>query len=106
MKGIYRVSVIFSIRSNDKWVVDQGSYRALNASVGADPLLPPTTGWLFKNQDTDIFEKDTSLECAPPQASSPPCCLTINLTGPAKDAVGQSEGVYHSTELMSKGRKV
>ena len=102
------MSVIFSIRSNDKWVVEseQGTYRNLKASVGADPLLPPTTGWLFKNQDTIDFEEDQSLTCAPPEASSPPCCLTINLTGPAKDAVGQSEGVYHSTELMSKGRKV
>ena len=106
MKGIFRVSVIFSIRSNDKWVVDQGSYRALNANVGADPLLPPTSRWLFNNQDTYNFEEDESLACAPPEASSPPCCLTVHLTGPAKDAVGQCEGVYQSTELISSGKKV
>ena len=106
MKSIYRVSNIFSIRSNDEWVVELGTYRALKASVGADPLLPPTTGWLFNNQDTKDFEEDQSLTCAPPLASSPPCCLTIHLTGPAKDAVGQCEGVYQSTELMSMGRKV
>ena len=107
MKGIYRASDIFSIRSNNEWVVELGGdYKALKANVGADPLLPPTTGWLFKNLDTRDFEEDQSLTCAPPEASSPPCCLTIHLTGPAKDAVGQCEGVYQSTELMSNGRKV
>ena len=106
MKGIVRVSIMFFIRSNDEWVVDQGRYRVLKANVGADSLLPPTTGWLFKNWGTGHFEEDKSLACAPPQASSPPCCLTIHLTGPARDAVGQCEGVYHSTELMSMGRKV
>ena len=101
------MSNIFSIRSNDEWVVElDGYYRVLKASVGADPLLPPTTGWLFNNQDTKDFEEDQSLTCAPPLASSPPCCLTIHLTGPAKAAAGQCEGVYHSTELMSDGRKV
>jgi len=107
VKGIYRVSNIFSIRSKDEWVVElNGYYRALKANVGADPLLPPTTGWLFRDWDTRDFEEDKSLTCVPPEASSPPCCLTIHLTGPAKDAVGQCEGVYQSTELMSKGRKV
>ena len=110
MKGIVKVSIIFSTRSNGEWVVDQAlvqsTYRALKANVGPDPLLPPTTGWLFMNLDTEDFEEDQSLTCGSPLASSPPCCLTIHLTGPAKDAVGQCEGVYHSTELMSMGRKV
>ena len=87
-------------------MVEQNEYRTLKASARDDPLHPPTTGWLFENWDTYDFEEDKNLTCAPLDASSPPCCLTIDLSGRARDAVGQCEGVYHSTELMSSGRKV
>ena len=87
-------------------MVEQNEYRALKASVGDDPLHPPTTGWLFKNWATGKFEEDKSLTCAPLDTSSPPCCVTVQLSGPAREAVGQCEGVYYSTDLMSAGRKV
>ena len=94
------------IRSKDEWVVEQDGYRALKASARDDPLHPPTTGWLFKNCGTDESEEDKSLTCAPLDTSSPPCCVTVHLNGPAREAVGQCEGVYRSTELISRGRKV
>ena len=87
-------------------MVEQNEYRTLKASVGDDPLHPPTTGWLFKNWGTREFEEDKSLTCAPLDTSSPPCCVTVHLNGPAREAVGQCEGVYYSTDLMSAGRKV
>ena len=87
-------------------MVEQNEYRTLKASVGDDPLHPPTTGWLFKNWARDEFEEDKSLTCAPLDTSSPPCCVTVHLSGPAREAVGQCEGVYRTTELMSAGRKV
>ena len=87
-------------------VEQNNEYRVLKASAGDDPLHPPTTGWLFKNWARDDFEEDKSLTCAPPQADSSPCCVTVHLSGPAREAVGQCEGVYHSTDLMSAGRKV
>ena len=96
----------FCIRSKDEWVVERNEYRTLKASARDDPLHPPTTGWLFKKWAKDDFEEDKSLTCAPPQADSSPCCVTVHLSGPAREAVGQCEGVYHSTDLMSAGRKV
>ena len=87
-------------------MVEQNGYRTLKASTGDDPLHPPTTGWLFKKGAEDEFEEDKSLTCAPLDTSSPPCCVTVHLNGPAREAVGQCEGVYRSTELMSAGRKV
>ena len=96
----------FCIRSKDEWVVERNEYRALKANAGDDPLHPPTTGWLFKKWAKDDFEEDKSLTCAPPQADSSPCCVTVHLSGPAREAVGQCEGVYRTTELMSAGRKV
>ena len=87
-------------------MVERNEYRTLKASARDDPLHPPTTGWLFKKWARDEFEDDKSLTCAPPDTSSPPCCVTVHLEGPAREAVGQCEGVYHSTEQMSAGRKV
>ena len=99
----------FCIRSKDEWVVEQDKYRFLKASAGDDPLHPPTTGWLFRSRNTlfdTVFEEDKSLTCAPPNGASSPCCVTVNICGPAREAVGQCEGVYYSTDLMSAGRKV
>ena len=86
-------------------VEQNNEYRVLKASAGDDPLHPPTTGWLFKNWELE-FEEDKSLTCAPLDTSSPPCCVTVHLSGPAREAVGQCEGVYRTTELISWGRKV
>ena len=87
-------------------MVEQNEDRALKANAGDDPLHPPTTGWLFRKSVRDEFEEDKSLTCAPLDTSSPPCCVTLHLNGPAREAVGQCEGVYYSTDLMSAGRKV
>jgi len=45
------------------------------------------------------------LSCSLPE-SSPPCCLTLTLSGAAKKAFGHCEGEYRSTGLISAGRKV
>ena len=87
-------------------MVEQNEYQTLKASAGDDALHPPTTGWLFKNRGANDYEEDKSLTCAPLDTSSPPCCVTVHLNGPAREAVGQCEGVYRSTELISRGRKV
>ena len=87
-------------------MIEGNEYRALKANAGDDPLHPPTTGWLFKNWARDEFEEDKSLTCAPLDTSSPPCCVTVHLSGHAREAVGQCEGVYHTTELICRGRKV
>merc|ERR1712037_857601 len=36
----------------------------------------------------------------------PPCCLTVSLSGAAKEAQGECEGEYKSTGLVSAGREV
>ena len=81
------------------------STASLKASVEADSFLPPTTGWLFYNWETRDFEEDPSLTCSF-SSPSPPCCLTVTLSGAAKEAQGDCEGEYKSTELISMGRKV
>ena len=97
---------LFLIRSGDKWLVEQKGYpMSLKSNVGADSLLPPTTGWLFYNRETDDFEEDPSLTCSLPSLS-PPCCLTVTLSGAAKEAHGDCEGEYKSTGLISMGRPV
>ena len=99
------ISPIPCIRSKDEWLVKrEGFYTSLKASVGADPLLPPTTGWLF-NTEGESFEEDPSTTCTP-FSSSPPCCLTVTLSGAAKEAQGDCEGEYKSTGLISLGRPV
>ena len=93
----------------------------LKASVGGEPNQPPTTGWKFYNRDTgyynedqslkfenwdtDDWEDDPTLSCTIP-STSPPCCLTVSLSGAAKEAQGKCEGEYKSTGLVSMGRKV
>ena len=51
------------------------------------------------------YEDDPTLTCRLPP-TSPPCCLTVSLSGPAKEAQGKCEGVYMSTGLFSLGREV
>ena len=103
------VSPIPCIRSEvgeDEWLVGKvGHHFSLKASVGADPFLPPTTGWLFDKFRTGNWEADPSLSCTLP-STSPPCCLTVTLSGAAKEAHGDCEGEYKSTGLTSMGRPV
>ena len=103
MKKTKMIFPLFWIRSGDKWLVEQEGYLALKASVGAHPFLPPTTGWFF-NKGGD-FDEDPSLTCSPP-SNSPPCCLTVTLSGAAKEACGDCEGKYKGTGLISLGRPV
>ena len=99
---------LFCTRSGDEWLVQQEGYSTawMKVNVGAcEPFLPPTTGWLFYNRETGHFEEDPSLTCSLP-STSPPCCLTVTLTGAAKEACGDCEGEYKSTGLISMGRPV
>ena len=94
-------------RSGDKWLVGEKGYRAfLKASVqGEEPNQPPTTGWKFYNWETRKYEEDPGLTCTIP-ATSPSCCLTVSLSGRAKELQGKCEGKYESTGLISMGREV
>ena len=94
-------------RSGDEWLVGKkGGFAWLKASVGAVPNQPPTTGWMFYNYNTKEWEADESLSCSSIFVSSPPCCLTISLSGAAKQVQGKCEGEYKSTGLVSAGRLV
>ena len=97
----------FSPRSKDEWLVgEKGDDALLKASLGAVPNQPPTTGWMFFNRATRDWKADESLSCSSNFISSSPCCLTIGLTGAAKEAQGKCEGEYKSTGLVSMGRPV
>ena len=96
---------IFCIRSGDKWLVEEEGYAAsLKTREEADPFLPPTSGWLV-NKGYQVFEEDPTLTCSPP-SNSPPCCLTVTLSGAAKEAHEDCEGEYKSTGLISAGKRV
>ena len=88
-------------------VKTEGFGADLKASVGVEPNKPPTTGWKFENRTlfSPDFEFDPSLTCSI-IAPSPPCCLTVSLTGAAKKAQGKCEGEYKITELTSRGKPV
>ena len=97
-------------RSGDDWLVGiPGNIAVLKSSVRGNPNQPPRTGWLFfkesKVAGENHYKEDPSLTCTIP-VDSPPCCLTVSLSGPAKKAHGDCEGEYKSTELMSMGRPV
>ena len=77
----------------------------MKASVGDDPALLPSSGWKFKNRDAGKFEEDPSVTCSRP-ADSPPCSVTLRLSGLAKDFQGKCEGEYKDTGLRSMGRQV
>ena len=106
--SVKTITSFFCVRSGDNWLVDQDGTH-MTAGVGADPLLPPTTGWQFYDWDRNLNFKekkeDSTLECSFPTAS-PPCCITVSLSGPAREAHGDCEGEYKSTGLISMGRPV
>ena len=72
----------------------------MKASVGGEPNRPPKSGWKFLDKD---YKEDPSMTCTDVLA---PCCLTVRLSGPAKEAQGNCEGEYQSTGLMMNGKQV
>ena len=71
-----------------------------------DPLIPPTTGWQFRNGDTGSYEEDRQLRCSSTPTSS--CSVTVSLIVEAEEylIVEECEGRYKDTGLRSRGRKV
>ena len=78
--------------------------RYLKASVGVEPNQPPSTGWKFWGVGGG-WEVDATISCNI-YVNSPPCCLTVTLSGAAKEVQGKCEGEYKSTGLISRGRPV
>ena len=74
------------------------------SSLGDNPNIVPTTGWQFGNRDTQKYEIDPLFECHPLTAS-PPCKVTVSLSGLAKETEGECQGEYKETGLMSRGKK-
>ena len=103
--GKWEINLLSFNRSKDEWVVEQKGDLALNANKSTDPFFPPISGWLFFNWETRDYEEDPSLNWSLP-SPSPPCCLTVTLSGAAKEAHGDCEGEYKSTGLISMGREV
>ena len=77
----------------------------MKASVGAVADRPPATGWKCFDPETEEYLEDPSLTCNI-FVSSPPCCLTISLSGRAKQVQSKCEGEYKSTGLFKAGRPV
>ena len=69
------------------------------------PDQPPATGWKFYNWDTREYEADESVTCEANVALTP-CCLTVSLSGAAKEVQGECEGEYKDTGLLSMGRNI
>ena len=89
-------------RSGENWLVGRDGYSPhLKASVGDDPTIPPSSGWHFPYGQ--MLEDVT---CSPPPVDSPPCNITVSLTGLAKETQGECEGRYRDTGLTSSGRQV
>ena len=93
-------------------MVEGMRFTWLKASVGVEPRQPPSTGWKFYNGSTKEWEVSTT-SCCSIYVNSPPCCLTVTLSGAAKEAhglfgkpIGACEGEYKSTGLMRMGRPV
>ena len=83
-----------------------GECAHLRATVSEDkPDQPPATGWKFYNWDTREYEADESVTCEANVAPTP-CCLTVNLSGAAKEVQGECEGEYKSSGLISSGKPV
>ena len=97
----------FLSRSGDKWLVEIDGNPLLMATAEMEINQPSTTGWLYwsRNATTQNYQEDESVTCTN-HVNSPPCCLTVSLSGAAKEAHGDCEGEYKSTELMSMGRPV
>ena len=93
-------------RSGNEWLVKrEGDLANLKASVGDDQLIPPTTGWKFRNMDTKSYEEDQHLRCSITPASSS-CSVRVSLKALANEFQGECEGEYKDTGLKSAGRKV
>ena len=78
----------------------------LKAAAVGDSKSPPTTGWKFYNCDTAEYEDDATATCTLSEVPSPPCLLTLTLTGSAKEFQARCEGEYKSTGLFCNGRQV
>ena len=103
MRIFHPLFPIFS-RSNNEWLVGEKGGRAkLKASATGLPNQPPSHGWKYYNWKTEEYMADETIIS---QVSSPTCCLTVSLSGAAKEAQGECEGDYKSTGLVSSGREV
>ena len=71
----------------------------------SNPTLPPSTGWQVR-KGYEEFEEGPSVRCRALPAGSPPCSVTLKLSGLAKDFQGKCEGEYKDTGLRSLGRQV
>ena len=80
-------------------------FPKMKASVGAVADRPPATGWKCFDPETEEYLEDPSLTCNI-FISSSPCCLTISLSGRAKQVQSKCEGEYKSTGLFKAGRPV
>ena len=70
----------------------------------AGPNQPPSSGWMV-NTENSTYVVDSTMTCILP-TPTPPCCLTLSLSGQAKELHGQLEGTYTDTGLVSMGRPV
>ena len=77
----------------------------LKANLEGNPLLLPSTGWQF-HKGQGKFEEDPSVRCRALPADSPPCSVTLKLSGRAKDFQGKCEGEFKDTGLRNRGRQV
>ena len=100
-----KTPLILLLRSGNEWWVEQDEEEYLKASVGDESTVPPTTGWKFYNIVNSKYEEAPGLTCTIP-ATSPSCCLTVSLSGRAKELQGKCEGKYESTGMFSFGREV
>ena len=105
------VPLHLSLRREGEWLVGAEGRSArlkayLKASVVEDePDQPPSAGWKFFNFGTKEYDSDESLSCTE-FLNSPPCHLTICLSGRAKEFHGECEGEYEPTKMISMGRTV
>ena len=62
---------------------------------------------MVKDWDTSANRHvpDSTMTCCIP-TPTPPCCLTLTLSGEAKELHGRLEGTYIDTGLVSMGRPV
>ena len=98
--------LFLSTRSGGVWRVNsEGTIAVLRRTLGDDPNVVPSSGWQFRNNDTQEYEDDPLFACHP-LAASAPCKVTVSLSGLAKETEGECEGEYKETGLMSVGKKV
>ena len=102
-----KIPFLLLSRSGNEWMVGDEKYPKglLKANVGANLLIPPSTGWKYLNNQTKVFEEDLQLRCSSPTVSSS-CSVTVSLSGRAKEFQGGCEGMYEDSGLRSAGRKV